>query len=136
MGLIFDMSVFVSWELSSRALDFSLWANHGEAAISAITASELLVGVHRADTPARRESRSDFVEEILVRVPILNFTAEVARLHAKLFALLSKQGQMIGAHDIIIAATAIYHQHAILTLNVSDFQRVPGLNVADFSQEK
>lgn len=80
-------------------LDFSPWANHGEAAISVITASELLVGVHRANTPSRRERRSAFVEAILSRVPILEFTTEVARLHAELFASLSKQGLMIGAHD-------------------------------------
>ncbi len=136
MGLILDTSVFVSWERGCRSLDFSPWKNHGEAAISAITASELLVGVHRADTPSRRKSRVAFVEAILARVPILNFTTEVARVHAELFALLLEQGQMIGAHDLIIAATAIHHQHAVLTLNVTDFQRVSALKVVDFSQSK
>ncbi len=134
MGLILDTSVFVSWERSGRSLDFSPWATYGEAAISVMTASELLVGVYRADTSSRRKSRSAFVEAVLARVPILSFTTEVARVHAELFALLLEQGQMIGAHDLIIAATAIYHQHAVLTLNVADFQRVSGLNVLDFSQ--
>lgn len=136
MGLILDTSVFVSWERGGRSLDFSPWANHGEAAISVMTASELLVGVYRADTPSRRKSRSAFVEAILARVPIMSFTTEVARLHAELFASLSKQGQMIGAYDLIISATAMYYQSAVLTLNVTDFQRVSGLEVVDFSQGK
>ena len=133
MGLILDTSVFIAWERSGRSLDFSPWAEYGNAAISVVTASELLVGVHRADTPSRREKRSAFVEAILARVPILSFTIEVARVHAELFACLSQQGNMIGAHDLIIAATAVCHQSSVLTQNTADFQRVSGLNVVDLS---
>jgi predicted nucleic acid-binding protein len=41
---------------------------------------------------------------------------------------------MIGAHDLLIAATALSMGHDIGTLNVSEFRRVPGLNVADGTQ--
>jgi tRNA(fMet)-specific endonuclease VapC len=87
MGLIIDSGVFISWERTGRTVDFSRWATYGEAAISVVTASELLVGVHRADTTERREKRRLFVEGILAAVPMLPITPEIAREHARLFCI-------------------------------------------------
>ncbi len=128
MGLVLDTSVFIRAERSGIP-DFSPWIDYGEVVISAITVSELLVGVHRADDENRRARRSAFVEAILARLPVLDFTTEVARVHAGLFATLARQGRLIGAHDLIIAATALSHDCAVLTSNVSEFERVPGLEV-------
>ena len=129
MGLILDTNVFIEWERRGRILDFSPWANFGEIALSVITASELLVGVCLADTPARRAYRSQFVESILATFPLKEITLDVSRCHAELFASLSLQGKMIGAHDLWIAATAIQSGFAILTNNVQDFAKVTGLQV-------
>ena len=96
--------------------------------------SELLVGVHRAETEARRSVRSAFVEAILGQIPVLDYTPDVARVHARLFATLSRQGQMIGAHDLIIAATAIHHDSAILTTNDLEFRRVSELEAIELSR--
>lgn len=131
MGLILDTGVFVQAERRRRTLDFSPWRDYGEVGISVITASELLVGVHRADSKARRKRRSEFVEAILKDVPIYEFTLAIARMHSLLFAELSRQGQMIGAHDLIIAATARTHDSAILTINTTEFLRVPDLEVIE-----
>ena len=95
MGLIIDTNVFIHSERSGHNIDFSRWVNHGEAAISVVTASELLVG---ADSEARRQKRLAFVESILAQIPIRDFTIAIARVHAELFAMLARQGQMIGAH--------------------------------------
>ncbi len=131
MGLIIDTNVFVHWERGGHKIDFSPWNDHGDAAMSVMTASELLVGVHRADSEARRQKRSAFVESILAQIPILDFTREIARVHAELFADLASRGEMIGAHDLIIAATAKHHASAVLTTNVTDFKRVPDLKVIE-----
>ena len=128
MGLVLDTCILIHAERHG-ALDFSPWASHGDAFISAITVSELLVGVHRADSDARRARRLAFVEAILAQLPALDFTTETARVHAGLFATLSQQGQMIGAHDLIIAATALLHDCVVLTTNAAEFARVPGLDV-------
>lgn len=42
---------------------------------------------------------------------------------------LASQGQMIGAHDLIIATTALKYGYAVLTANLSEFERVPNLKV-------
>ena len=62
-------------------------------------------------------------------VAVLDFTTETARVHAGLFATLSQQGQMIGAHDLIIAATTLLHDSVVLTTNAAEFARVPSLDV-------
>jgi predicted nucleic acid-binding protein len=97
-----------------------------------VTVSELLLGVHGADTEARRNRRSAFVEAIIAGVRALNFSTEIARLHAQIYAELGRQGQLIGAHDLIIAATARHHGLSLLTDNVDEFSRVPGLQVIPF----
>jgi predicted nucleic acid-binding protein len=98
-------------------------------AMSAMTASELLHGVHRADTALRRERRLRFVEAILDSVSVLPFDLETARVHSRIWADLSARGQVIGAHDLIIAATALAHDLPIATLNPEHFERVEGLEV-------
>jgi tRNA(fMet)-specific endonuclease VapC len=99
-----------------------------EVAISVITVSELLHGVHRA-TGARRAMRSAFVEHLLAGLQAIPISERVARVHAEVWAQLAQQGQVIGAHDLWIAATAVAHGLAVATGNPADFERVPGLRV-------
>ena len=74
-------------------------------AISVITVSELLHGVHRAEG-AQRSRRSAFVEHVLAGIEAFPITEAIARVHADVWATLSARGEMIGAHDLWIAATA------------------------------
>jgi predicted nucleic acid-binding protein len=129
VGLIVDTSVLIRAERDGGKLDFSRWSDRGDAFISAVTVSELLVGVHRAEPDARRVRRSAWVEAVLARIPALPFTAEVARTHAAVVAVLAREGRLIGSHDLIIATTALAHGHAVLTANSDEFGRVPGLEV-------
>jgi predicted nucleic acid-binding protein len=130
--LIVDTNVFIAFERRGKAVDLTLWESSAEVFISVVTVSELLMGVHGADTEARRNRRSAFVEAIIAGVPALDFTTEIARLHAQIYAELGRQGQLIGAHDLIIAPTARHHGLSLLTDNVDEFSRVPGLQVIPF----
>lgn len=98
-------------------------------AISALTVSELFEGVHRAPDGERRDQRRRFVEMVLDHLPVLDFNLAVARVHAQLRADLSRVGTPIGAHDAIIAATAVTIGADLITDNVRDFERVRGLRV-------
>lgn len=131
MDVIIDTNVFIQWERSHRTIDFSQWEGYGKTAMSVVTASELLVGVHRAQTEEQQTRRSAFVAAILTHFPIIEFDIEIARVHAELFALLASKGQQIGAHDLIIAATAKFHDSAVLTSNAKEFQRIPDLFVLE-----
>jgi predicted nucleic acid-binding protein len=99
-----------------------------ERAISVITVSELLHGVHRA-RGARRARRRAFVEHLLGQLDAVPITEPVARVHAEVWALLARRGTVIGSHDLWIAATAIAHGFGVATQNDRDFGRVPGLRV-------
>jgi predicted nucleic acid-binding protein len=135
MGLLIDTGVLIRVERAGGAtLDFSPWERYGDAAISVITASELLAGVHRATPEARRMRRSASVEAMLSVLPILDISLEVARAHAALVAALRRQGQTLGANDALIAATALASGYALLTTDTEDFSRVPGLEVLSFDQ--
>lgn len=130
MGTLIDTSVFVAAERGRLDLGAWLSARPDESfAISAITASELLHGVHRAPSGRRREARRAFVEGILATYPVHPFDAEAAVVHAEKWAAMATRGELIGAHDLIIAATALLHGHAVATFNERDFSRVPGLQV-------
>ena len=129
MGLIIDSDIFITMEKEGVAPDFNPFRAYGDAFISAITISELLVGVHRASGQSRRMKRAAFVEFVLNHFPAIPFTNVTARVHAQLFADLQRKGKMIEAHDLIIASTALLHDFPVLTHNRKEFERVPGLTV-------
>jgi tRNA(fMet)-specific endonuclease VapC len=95
-------------------------------AIAAITASELLHGVHRA-TPEHRGRREAFVESVLAAFPTIAFDLLVARVHARLRATLAAAGAGVGAHDRLVAATALSAGWQVATANERHFGRIPGL---------
>lgn len=131
MGLVIDTDVLVLAERDRGKMDFSRFAVHGDAFISVVTASELLVGVHRAISDDIRSRRLAFVEGILSAVASIPVDLETARIHAQLIANVPKN-ETIGAHDALIGATALRHGHAVLTNNGRDFRKLPGLAVIDY----
>ncbi len=132
MGIILDSSVLIAAERGRFDLPALFRAREGEEFfIAAITASELLHGVERANTEERREKRSRYVEGVLQRLPVIEFGLAVGRRHARLWAELEVLRKIIGPHDLLIAATALEHGHSLATLNQSEFSHVPQLVLED-----
>jgi tRNA(fMet)-specific endonuclease VapC len=140
MGTLLDTTVFIELERAIRrvrapsAMDEvgkRLEEQLGpmeEVGIAAITASELLHGVHRA-TPEHRAQREAFVEAVLAAFPPFAFDLLAARAHARLWAGLASSGTDVEAHDRLVAATAIAAGWRVATANIRHFERIPGLNV-------
>jgi tRNA(fMet)-specific endonuclease VapC len=101
--------------------------------ITAITASELLHGVERAQDPSRRARRERHVEQILASLHVQPFDLLQARCHARVWADLEARGLMMGAHDLQIAAAGLALGHDVATLNLKEFRHVTGLRVVDAS---
>lgn len=131
MALLLDTNVLIRAGRRGRALDWAAWESEGDVHLAAISASELLIGVHRADTQARRVRRAAWVEAILASIPVLPFDLETARVHAQLLGAMPR-GFRVGAHDMLIAATAVQHGLTVLTANVKEFARIPSLPVLEF----
>jgi len=130
MALILDTSIIIDYE--RRASDIhALASRKPQEAIrlSVITAAELLHGVHRADSAGRRMRRSSFVEDVLTRFPIIDFDLAIARIYSEVWATLEKRGTRVSAHDLIIAATALFYQESVATFDKRDFTKIPGLLV-------
>jgi predicted nucleic acid-binding protein len=134
MGLIIDTNVFIDAERHRLVFkELAVLSEYGEAYIAAITVSELLAGVHLAKTLDARIQRSAFVEGVLSAIPCLPFEEAVARTYAELYAHFLQSNPRIqrlpNVHDLQIAATAITNGFAVLTNNVQDFRKVPGLKI-------
>ena len=132
MGLIIDTNFFIDIENKRLEPDaLNKFSDYGEAYIAAITASELLVGVHVANTASSRLKRSAFVEGILSKIPILEFDENVARAYAEVYAHFLKPRNKAAAnvHDLQIGATALAHGFAVLTSNKADFKKIPGVTI-------
>lgn len=128
MGLILDTSVLIAAERGQLELD-RLLASVGvsELAIAAITVSELLHGGLRATLPIVGARRRVFIEALLAFTPVAGFGLLEARHHAALWAELAQAGTPVGAHDMIIGATALARGDSVLTLNIRDFRRMAGV---------
>jgi tRNA(fMet)-specific endonuclease VapC len=127
LAVLIDTSVLVNAERRGLPLDRAL--DEQDRAISVITASELLHGVHRAEDDRIRTRRQAFVEHLISSIEPLPITTSVARAHAEIWAGLEQRGEVIGAHDMWLAATAVSHGMEIATANATEFARVRGLTV-------
>lgn len=124
-----DSSLLVAAERGQLDLEQLRSTYAGEPfVIAAITASELLEGVHRADSEARRFTREVFVESLLRALRVVAFDLTVARAHSRLRARIPRNRQ-VGAHDLMIGATAVALGYRVLTRDRRSFPRIPNLGV-------
>jgi tRNA(fMet)-specific endonuclease VapC len=100
-----------------------------EVCISVITKSELLYGVRLSPRPRQDHIA---VNSFLRHLAVLDFPDEAAAHYAEIRAELKMRGQLIGANDLLIAAHARCLGLALVTNNVREFGRVPGLAVENW----
>jgi predicted nucleic acid-binding protein len=128
LGILIDSSSLIAAERGDLDLEQALRGELDEdVAIAAISASELLHGVHRLKSGIKQARAERFVERLLDTLPIVPFDLECARVHARLGAELAAKGTAVGAHDLIIASTAVAIDFAVATRDVRSFGRITGL---------
>jgi predicted nucleic acid-binding protein len=128
VACLIDTDLLIDIERGAGTPVFEQLLGNEERAISVVTVSELLHGALRA-TGAHRTRRRAFVEHLLGAMRAIPITEPVARIHAEIWADLAERGEVIGAHDLWIAATALTHGLGLATRNAYEFERVPGLRV-------
>ena len=129
MGVLIDSSVLIAAERNDLDLE-AILAQSGDEALSvaAITVAEVLYGVHRLGG-LRRLHAQQFADRWLAVLPVVAFDLETAAVHATLAVDLGRQGLPMGAHDLIIAATAVRLGYAVATRDRRGFARIEGLDV-------
>jgi predicted nucleic acid-binding protein len=94
--------------------------------------TELIHGLYRAGTPAIRLRREAFLNELLADLTVYPYTKETAMLAGKLDGEQQSKGVVIPFGDLLIGATALLLGYSVLTINLREFRRIPGLNVVQF----
>jgi tRNA(fMet)-specific endonuclease VapC len=98
--------------------------NAGRMAISAITLSELF---HGAEKSAKVAQNLAVVEEFASLLEVLPYTAKASQHYGAVRKALEKAGCPIGVNDLHIAAHARSEGLTLVTNNLTEFERVPGL---------
>ena len=130
MGVILDSSEIIALERNRGEVENLVAGREDEPfGISVVTVAELLHGIERADTEARKIRRQAFVEKVIEMIPVFPFDTGVARIYAKIWASLVQRGFTVGAHDLNIAATAIALDYTVITSNRRDFEKIEGLRL-------
>jgi len=96
----------------------------GDVLLSSITLAELRFGVAKS---RRGEENRERLDRFLARFEVLDFTARAAAAYGSLRAHLEARGTPIGPLDTLIAAQALAAEAVLVTHNVREFSRVPGL---------
>jgi tRNA(fMet)-specific endonuclease VapC len=100
--------------------------------ISAIAKAELLLGV---ELSPRRAKDQAAVDVFLRYAVVLDFPGDAALDYARIRADLKQRGALIGANDMLIAAHARCLDLILVTNNTSEFGRVPGLKLENWTEE-
>jgi tRNA(fMet)-specific endonuclease VapC len=131
MAIILDADVIIRGEKGT--FDLKTWlASRSEEVfeVAAITVAELWHGVERARAP-HKNRRQQYLRAVLAPLAIVPYTGQTAYEHARIWAEVEAAGRMIGAYDLIVAATALERGSEVATFNKRHFMAVPGLRVIE-----
>ena len=123
MGFLIDTDVAIHWRDGSKDVRERLIGLGALPTISVLTRVELENGVYR--DPALMERRRRLLDNMLARLPILNFTNDTAAIYSAIIGGIGVSKRKI--IDRMIAATAIENGMTLVTMNRTDFATIPGL---------
>jgi predicted nucleic acid-binding protein len=134
MGLILDSSAVIAAERRGQNVAQFLKqvvAATGDqrAVLSSVGLTELVHGIHRAQSTQARTRRESFIRELLNDVEVYPYTKATALLAGKIDGEQQSAGVTIPFADLLIGATALEVGYSVLTVNIRHFRLIPGLTV-------
>jgi predicted nucleic acid-binding protein len=132
MGLILDSSVLIAAERKGRTarqvlLEIASRVGREDVAVSVVTLIEMAHGVARAETQQRREVRQQFLDELMIALPVHSVSVSVALRAGRIDGELAAQGVRLALADLLIGMTALELGYGVATGNLRHFQFIPGL---------
>ena len=136
-GALIDSSVLIRAErqkLNASQLIEEIHHELGDQrlAISSVALTECLHGVFHSSSAERFARQTHFFDALLDALPVLPFTKDTAILAARIGGEQAAKGFSIPPIDLLIGATALERNFAVLTTNERHFRMVPGLVVIPF----
>lgn len=125
--LILDTGVLVAAERDGNPVPFA--RSEDDLAVAAVTIAELAAGLELS-APRHRQERRAFLQSWLDAVAVEPYDLPIALAHGRLLAHTRSAGRPRGAHDLIIAATALATERTIVTTDRrARFDELPGVEV-------
>lgn len=131
MKLMLDTNVCIDIIKEHPSSLLERFASHsvGDIGISVMTLAELEYGVSKSSRPAKnREALDQFISPL----EVAPFDRQATAVYGRLRAVLEKKGHSIGSMDLLIAAQAVSLDVRLITHNIREFGRVPGLRIEDW----
>ena len=134
MGYLIDtnMLVYAYQDKGGCRQRLEAQAAHG-LHICPLTVFEIEFGIAKSTRP---KALRLFLDDVLARYTFAPFTAPAASQAGQLRAQLERKGPPIGPYDLLIAGIALAHDLTVVTRNVREFLRVPGLQVENWFDEQ
>ncbi|WP_281688134.1 tRNA(fMet)-specific endonuclease VapC [Pseudomonas citronellolis] len=104
--------------------------HHGQLAISSVTLMELIYGAEKSSMP---EHNLGIVEGFAARLEVLDYDGNAAAHTGQLRAELARIDKPIGPYDQMIAGHARSRGLILVSNNLREFERVPGLRLEDWT---
>ena len=130
MRFVLDTNTCIyALKLEGRVLERLREQPPDDLGVTIITVAEMWCGAHKSARPAvARREMDGFLEPF----EVLPFDREAAEAYARSRLALERMGRPIGERDLLIASIALARGLAVVTHNVSEFGRVPGLATEDW----
>ncbi|MFC6669695.1 type II toxin-antitoxin system tRNA(fMet)-specific endonuclease VapC [Marinobacterium aestuariivivens] len=107
--------------------------HHGQLCISSVTLMELIYGAEKSAAP---EKNLEVIEGFVARLDVLSYDNLAAEHTGQLRAELARNGTPIGPYDQMIAGHARSRGLIVVTNNLKEFERVPGLRIEDWAPSR
>lgn len=132
MKLLLDTNIciYIIKQQPASVLKHFLQYQIGDIGISSITLSELRYGVAKSQ---HKEKNSRALDQFITPLEVVPFDDAAAQAYGVIRATLERAGTLIGAMDMLIAAHAVALGIPLVTNNTREFERVPGLEVVDWT---
>jgi len=125
-----NICIYIIKEKPKKVISKFQTLDIGDVCISVITLAELQYGVEKNNYPERnRVALSGF----LALIEILPFSEQASSEYGKIRANLERQGNIIGAYDLMIGAHALSEKLILVTNNTKEFKRISNLSLENWA---
>jgi tRNA(fMet)-specific endonuclease VapC len=124
-----NICIYIAKRRPTKVLSRLQQLRPGDVGMSVVTFLELTYGAWKSQHPEENLARLEQLERLIPAQPLDSW---VARDYARVRAELERKGTPIGAYDLLIAAHALSLGLTLVTNNLREFRRVPGLKVENW----
>ncbi len=124
-----DICIYLIKRKPIQVLDRLRTFRPGEVAVSSVTVAELQYGAYKSNRPEQNQAA---LAAFLLPLEVVPFAENATAHYGEIRTHLERKGNIIGAMDLLIAAHARSLALTLVTNNIQEFQRVPGLRAENW----